>query len=512
MGLVDGAELKKSIVAGEMMPALAENTQPAAFGVAVGGGIAARLRRGFGYSMLGQCLLYGMAFLMAPFYTRAMGPAEFGVVSLTSSVRALLVMLMPMSTAGAVTYWFNLRRSEEAELRRDLGGIAGLTLMLSSGWLLCALALGPQLQSRLLPDLRLAFWPYGAMVVASAWLLSFQSVPMALLAAQERLNWTAAINVALGAVQSALIILLVVGLRRGAAGQVQAVFLYTVAASLFFVWLILRYTPPRIDLRFWREVAWYSFPLLPHQLSVWALNLSDRLIIGHYGRAFAHELGLYSLGYTVAMLMQAVVAAFNSIWAPVYMQQARSNPDAQTVLGRGAAWSCLILAFAASGLILFAPAIVALVGGARYAGSTHYVAPVVLGYFMQATYMFPAMALFHRKETKKLPIITVASCALNIGANLALIPHFGVIVAAWSTAAGFSLMAILGFLIGHPVYPLVYPLKPLIAAVAVLIGSFLLNQVSGVTVGVLGFKALAWVSAAGLAWTLFSREAERTPA
>jgi len=462
--------------------------------------------------MIGQVVLYGMAFLMAPFYTHAMGPADYGIVSLTSSVRSLLLMLMPMSTAGAVTYWYNLRRSDVKALRLDLGGTEGLTLALSSGWLLLTLALGPQLQRRLLPDLSLAFWPYGAMVVTSAWLLSLQAVPMALLAAQERMNWTATINVALGLAQSGLIILMVVRWRGGAAGQVRAVFIYAAAASLLFLWLIFRYMPPRIHLQLWREVAWYSFPLVPHQLSVWALNLSDRLIIAHYGRAFAYELGLYSLGYSVAMLMQTVVAAFNTIWAPVYMEQARSNPDAQTALGRIAALSCLALALAASGLILFAPAIVALIGGARYAGSAHYIAPVVLGYFLQAVYMFPAMALFHRKETRKLPIITVASCILNIGANVALIPHFGVIVAAWSTAAGFGLMALLGFVIGHPVYPLVYTRKPLIATAAVLIGTFLLNELSGLTLGVLGIKALAWVSAAGLAWILFGREAERKPA
>jgi O-antigen/teichoic acid export membrane protein len=433
---------------------------------------------------------------------------DYGVVSLTSSVRSLLLMLMPMSTTGAVTYWFNLRRSQEREMRRELGNIAGLTLALAFGWLLVAMALGPLLQRRFLPDMPLAFWPYGAMVVVSAWSLSFQTVPMALLAAQERQQWTAIINVALGLAQFALVILMVVRWRGGAAGQVRAMFVYAMSAGLFFLWLIFHYTPPRIDFRFWREVVWYSFPLLPHQLSVWALNLSDRLIIGHYGKPFAHDLGLYSLGYAVAMLMQAVVSAFSSIWSTVYMHEAHSNPHAQTALGRVAALTCLALAFATAGLILFAPALVALIGGARYAGSSRYVAPVALAYFLQGTYLFPVTALFYQKKTRWVPMITIPSCALNIGLNLALIPHYGVIVAAWSTTAGFGLMAILGFAIGHPVYPLAYPWKPLLAATAVLAGAFLLNQLSSLSFGVLGLKALAWLAAAGLAWLLFGREAE----
>jgi O-antigen/teichoic acid export membrane protein len=160
----------------------------------------------------------------------------------------------------------------------------------------------------------------------------------------------------------------------------------------------------------------------------------------------------------------------------------------------------------ASWLIVFSPGIVALVGGTKYLGSERFVAPVVLGYFMQGVYQFPAMGLFHMNKTKLLPAITVASVILNISLNFAFIPRFGVIVAAWSTFAGFSVMAILGFAICHPIYSLVYPRRPLFAAAAILVGSFSLNQVHGFAFVTLGFKATVWCAALGLLWKLFGQD------
>ena len=179
----------------------------------------------------------------------------------------------------------------------------------------------------------------------------------------------------------------------------EGTFLYALVTGAFYFWLLERQSPLRVDGKLWKEIFSYGLPLVPHALSVWGLNLADRVIIGHYGAAYAHDLGLYSFGYTIAQIMLTVNGAFSSIWTPVYMEQARSNPQAPEVLGRAASWCALGFALAAAGLILGAPVLIKLIGSTRYGGSERFVTPVVVAYLMQAFYLLPTLAMFHCKKT-----------------------------------------------------------------------------------------------------------------
>jgi len=51
-------------------------------------------------------------------------------------------------------------------------------------------------------------------------------------------------------------------------------------------------------------------------------------------------------------------------------------------------------------------------------------------------------------------MITAAAAALNIGLNLWLIPHYGILASAWATVAGYALMALMGASISRKLYPL----------------------------------------------------------
>ena len=456
--------------------------------------VGERLRRGFSFSLFGQLSTQALAFLIAPLLARVLTPAEFGVISIANSVRNVLVLLMPMSAALTVSYFYNLHRSAPALVRRTVGAIACLAIASSTAWLLVSLCAGPFLQRHFLTGFRLAFWPHGALVIVSAWLLAFQSVPTALLGASERHSVIAWTNVALALPQAAFTVIAVLVLRRSAAGHVEAQFFSALLALPFFLFILRKEAPPVVDRPLWKEAIGITLPLLPHQLALWVLNFSDRLIVGHYG--FAHDLGLYSFGCTVAMILAMVIGAFNSIWSPVFLEQARANPDAQIHCGDYATWSFVALAAVTGGLILFAPELIAILGGARWAGSVPYVAPVLIGYFLQATYGVPMLALYHLKRTRRIPLISVTSGAVNILVNIALIPRYGVMVAAWSTAFCYGMMSALAFALGHPLFPLRYQWKPLLVIPLFLAVAFAMQRAHEVGWLYSPVKAIVWLAAA----------------
>jgi O-antigen/teichoic acid export membrane protein len=59
-----------------------------------------------------------------------------------------------------------------------------------------------------------------------------------------------------------------------------------------------------------------------------------------------------------------------------------------------------------------------------------------------------------RKKTRYMPLISTASAATNLGANVLLIPRYGIMGAAWATVASYVVMAALGLRIGQGLFPL----------------------------------------------------------
>jgi O-antigen/teichoic acid export membrane protein len=432
-----------------------------------------RLGKGFFYSMLAQGGSYLIAFFLAPIYARAMAPEEYAVVSFANSLRNVLLMLMPMGVGGAVVYWYNQYLENQEEQRRSVGGIALLSTIYSIFWLVVFLLTGNAVIEKGFGDIGLPFFPYGMLIGSSAFLFSFGTVPISLFIAKEKIALNSILQVSLGLIQTVLIIVYVVALKKGAKGQIVAVFVSGLLFLFVYLYFIFKDMKLTFDLKLFKDVSKFSIPFLPHSMFMWILNLSDRMIISYFGKRFIRDLGFYSFGYAIGMVMQGIMGAFNTIWSAVFMKEVNSNKDAKNVLGKTGSYGILLLAYCAAGLILFSEEAVIILSGGRYEESAKYVPPIVLGYFFQGVYMFPGMALYYLKKTHLFPVITAAGAAVNIFINIYGIPKWGVMTASVSTCIGFFIMALLSFLFGHFPYPLKYRFLPLILSFFILLMSML---------------------------------------
>jgi O-antigen/teichoic acid export membrane protein len=87
--------------------------------------------------------------------------------------------------------------------------------------------------------------------------------------------------------------------------------------------------------------------------------------------------------------------------------------------------------------------------------AAHSVIPiVVLAYVMQGVFALTSIGIGISKRTGYFPMITLAAAAVNVALNLFWIPRFGILGAAWSTVAGYALMAALGYWLGNRQYPI----------------------------------------------------------
>jgi O-antigen/teichoic acid export membrane protein len=64
--------------------------------------------------------------------------------------------------------------------------------------------------------------------------------------------------------------------------------------------------------------------------------------------------------------------------------------------------------------------------------------------------------IFYTRQTKYIPVVTVASAGLNILLNYLWIPRFGMFGAAWATLTAYAFQSAFMFVLAHRLYPIRY--------------------------------------------------------
>src|SRR5687768_1055522 len=124
---------------------------------------------------------------------------------------------------------------------------------------------------------------------------------------------------------------------------------------------------------------------------------------------------------------------------------------------------------------------------------------VVLAYLLHGFFLLTSIGIGIEKRARYYPIITAAAATTNVGLNLALIPWLGMMGAAWATVAGYAVMAGLGALISHRLYPIPFERGALAGIVTLAAATYVLSTLApaallpGLAVkgGLLGLFAVA---------------------
>lgn len=218
---------------------------------------------------------------------------------------------------------------------------------------------------------------------------------------------------------------------------------------------------------FWTYGIVFTVPLLPHFLSHYVLNQSDRLMIGQMvGNSAA---ALYSVSYSIAMALVIVSTAINDSYCPYTFQELDQNRT-EGVRKSGH----LILALVGSLTVMvmaFAPEVLALFAGPEYSDAVDIIPPLSASVFFIFFYSMMSNIEYFYKKTKLIAVASVVAALLNAGLNFILIPIFGYKVAAWTTLVSYIALALMHWAfsalicrheLGYQVYSLRYLLLSIV--------------------------------------------------
>jgi O-antigen/teichoic acid export membrane protein len=403
---------------------------------------------------LADLLQSGLAFFLIPLYTAYLTPADYGILSVATAFGNILGVFYLQSLEGAfVRYYSDV--SDPEERRRFLGAVWLFALIYSLGLTLTLEWIGMTTNSLGLKSV--PYQPYLRLVVWTTFISSVALLlPRALFLIREQAWQYAALNIGSFTLSILLIIYFVAGRGEGAVGNLKGRLIGTLIISLPALFVVLR----NIRLA-WRPLAVraalvFALPLVPHLLSLWVLNVSDRFILERY--VSLNDLGVYTLGYQVATLLQMFAVSMSNAITPYYYRTAATQPDAPSLLSRVSTYYLAALAWMSVGLVGLAPSVIRLiaVGRPAYWAAAHVIPWVALGFFARGYYFVFLTALSYAKKLGLLPLVTIGAGVINVVLNLWLVPHWGYMAAALDTFIAYALQAVVMYFLAQRAYALAY--------------------------------------------------------
>jgi O-antigen/teichoic acid export membrane protein len=184
-----------------------------------------------------------------------------------------------------------------------------------------------------------------------------------------------------------------------------------------------------------REFALFSVPLLGHAAALWVISFVDRIIIADI--AGIEAVGAYSVAHTVALGLSLGHESIHRAWQPVFFKKMQTgNLDEHHRIIRytwiyygGVVLTALLYLLVIQILLrLFLPP--------AYHEVFTFLPYLVAGFALLGMYRFSAGYLYHYGNTRILSVVTIGCGVLHVAATVALVSIFGAVGAA--VAATFS--------------------------------------------------------------------------
>jgi O-antigen/teichoic acid export membrane protein len=379
-------------------------------------------------------------------YTRYLLPADYAILAVTSSVTQLLVPAFGLSIVASVSRFYFEEVSDEAR-RRLYATTLGFLVVVPTLGLIGIEALG---RSGLLDVFNaVPYDPYLRLAVLAAYVSIFIDLPVAVYIVEHRSRRVAVLTIANALLLLGSSLILVVGLGEGVRGILYAAVIAGGGMALVAISLTIRMIGRfvRPSKRLLASMLIFSLPLVPHAAAQWVLQLSDRLVLSRY--VSSDQLGLYYVGYSIGSVSTFLVFAMTKAMSPIITAELKSNRDRSRVPRLGTYWyaailaGCLIVAIYGADVVkIFAPN--------QFLGAAVIVPVIALGTAAYGIYTIVSTAIWYSMRTGWIPLLTAVAAAVNLGLNLLFIPRYGIVAAAWNTAAGFATLALLqGLLAVH---------------------------------------------------------------
>jgi O-antigen/teichoic acid export membrane protein len=231
-------------------------------------------------------------------------------------------------------------------------------------------------------------------------------------------------------------------------------------------------------------------PLVPSALALWAINFIDRIFIAQYkGQA---EVGVYSVAVRISSAIVFLMIAFRLAW-PAFAYSIEDDREAKRTYSYVLTYLVFVCCWVSLALGVLAPWLVAwLARGPGFHRAADAVALLAFATTAYAAYTVVAIGIGRARQTQLNWVVSGVAAVVNVVLNVILIPPYGMIGAAISTAAAYLVLFLGMVLNARRVYPVDYQWRRVLTLAGVAIGLTVLGSVLDVPLAVAIVIALSY--------------------
>lgn len=392
------------------------------------------LKAGIGY-VISQLIVKGASFICTPLFTRFLEPEVFGEVKV---YEGWLQILLPILTLSLYTSIERAKYEFKEELDDYVASVQLLITITVIGLFVASLPI-IGIVTNLLEMSTAMYITMFLYFITNAAVLNYQR------RIKLDYRYKASMLVSLLSILPSLLIALGAVIYSKYVIDSNSTLLYERILGFYIpqiivggcvMYLLIRKGKRYFQKKYWEFALRFSLPMIPSQVSVSVLNQSSLIMI----KAFTTKTNaaIFSLASNVMYILYVIETAIGDAWLPWLFEKLDSKEydDLQKP------WLMILLgtSFMSWGCIMFAPELIMILGGAKYAESVYIVAPIVTGaLFHFFTFSYINIEKFYN-STKTIAFASVMAMIINLVLNYFGIQWFGYQAAAYTSMICYFLI------------------------------------------------------------------------
>ena len=397
---------------------------------------------------IGTILPKAASFVLLPIYTSYLSVNEYGIISAMVVFNAFLTILITLNLERSIfRLYYDYKTIAQ---KKEYIGTVFISILCFSTIIVGLIFFTRNYVSLIYSSID--FYPYFLISIFTVYIGVYGSVLRVLLQVMQKAKLFVVIGVVQFSISSLFILLFVVYYKQGAYGYLKGGLLGNLIMMPFFIKLLLPYMKFKLNKLIIINTLKYSLPIVPAVLSAQIIDLSDRVFIENY---FSNlDVGLYSLGYTIAGVVLVITAAFKKAYDPFFYKTANSKKKevAVKILTNTNELYYIITIFICFSISLVSKEMIYWFFPKSYYIAYKIVPIISLAYAVSKISGLINLSFYQEKKTLKLMKLSIYAAMLNVGLNFLLIPLYGYYGAAVSTLITFVFMFFIKYQLSKKCY------------------------------------------------------------
>jgi len=256
--------------------------------------------------------------LLLPILTRYLTPTDYGIVATFNVLLGIMVVFVGLNMSPAVNV--NFFKLNKEELKKYVGNIIFILLnsfilvYIVSYILKSSLSTFTKFPEKWIPNIAIiALFQFFFTANIGLWKVEQKPLPYSLFQISRTI-----LNVSLSVV-------FVVLLCWGWQGRILSAIITSVIFGLLSIFVLYKrkYINFSFNKKYIKDALFFGIPLIPHALGGWIMTSIDRIFINSMVGVAAT--GLYSVGYSVGMIIGLFAHSFDLAWSPFLYEKLKEN-------------------------------------------------------------------------------------------------------------------------------------------------------------------------------------------